>query len=66
MDKGSYVIELADGHGGTRVVNQAELQVYPLMCFTRLLVRHGDCGFLGGHSDQNPLMTAATLGLPLR
>lgn len=29
LDNGAYVIEPADGHGSTRVVNRAELQVCP-------------------------------------
>ena len=29
LDNGTYVIEPADRHGGTRVVNWAELQVCP-------------------------------------
>lgn len=29
LDNGAYVIEPADGHGGTRIVNRAELQMCP-------------------------------------
>lgn len=39
--------------------------VPPLLCYRRLLVRWGDHRFPGEHSDQNPLMMTASLGLPL-
>ena len=39
MDNGAYVIEPADGHGSTRVVNQAELQVCPPSVLQRTPVR---------------------------
>ena len=39
LDNGAYVIEPADGHGNTRVVNRAELQVCPPSVLQRTLER---------------------------
>ena len=39
LDNGAYVIEPADGHGSTRVVNRAELQVCPPSVLQRTSVR---------------------------
>ena len=39
LDNGAYVIEPADGHGSTRVVNRAELQVCPPSVLQRTPVR---------------------------
>ena len=39
LENGTYVVELAGGHGNTRVMNRAELQVYPPSVLQKTLIK---------------------------
>ena len=64
LDNRAYVIEPADGHGSTRVVNQAELQVCPPSVLQRTPEQTGS-DYPENHNRQTHLTTTARLAFQL-